>query len=101
MQMLYDSDNFVVVHVELADSQKLDNVIGSFKLLAGHENAPMDHAFEIVDKRSNKEVLLNGEWARAFQKQINDWQANTPTQEEVESCLDGYAALAQLPLVVH
>ena len=56
---------------------------------------------EIVDKRSNKEVYLDGSWAEAFQRQINAWQLNTPTQEEVESTLDGYAELAQNPLVMH
>ena len=59
------------------------------------------HGFEIVDKRSNKEVYLDGSWADAFQKQINAWQVNTPTQEEVEKTLDGYAELAQNPLVIH
>ena len=59
------------------------------------------HGFEIVDKRSNKEVYLDGSWADAFQRQINAWQLNTPTQEEVEETLDGYAELAQNPLVMH
>jgi len=36
-----------------------------------------------------------------FQQQISAWQANTPTQEEVEDTLEGYAALAQQPVVVH
>lgn len=90
MQMLYDSDAFVVVHMQA--------------------NAPDDgepepgivrHGFEIVDKRSNKEVYLDGSWADAFQRQIQAWQANTPTQEEVEETLDGYAELAQNPLVMH
>jgi hypothetical protein len=59
------------------------------------------HGFEIVDKRSNQEVYLHGSWAEAFQRQINAWQLNTPTQEEVEETLDGYAELAQNPLVMH
>jgi hypothetical protein len=54
-----------------------------------------------VDKRTNKEVYLDGTWADAFQRQINAWQLNTPTQEEVEEKLEGYAELAQNPLVLH
>ena len=90
MQMLYDSDAFVVVHMQ--PNEPLDG-----------ESVPRTarHGFEIVDKRSNKEVYLDGSWAEAFQRQINAWQANTPTQEEVESTLDGYAELAQNPLVMH
>lgn len=90
MQMLYDSDTFVVVHLQANE--------------APEGEAPprvIRHGFEIVDKRSNKEVYLDGSWADAFQRQINAWQVNTPTQEEVEKTLDGYAELAQNPLVVH
>jgi hypothetical protein len=90
MQMLYDSDAFVVVHMQANEP-------------AEGEAAPhlARHGFEIVDKRSNKEVYLDGSWAEAFQRQINAWQLNTPTQEEVEETLDGYAELAQNPLVMH
>ena len=90
MQMLYDSDSFVVVHMQANEP-------------AEGEPAPhlARHGFEIVDKRSNKEVYLDGMWADAFQRQINAWQLNTPTQEEVEETLDGYAELAQNPLVMH
>ena len=90
MQMLYDSDSFVVVHLQANEA-------------ADGEPSPqlVRHGFEIVDKRSNKEVYLDGMWADAFQRQINAWQLNTPTQEEVEATLDGYAELAQNPLVIH
>ncbi|GAB4090344.1 DUF3567 domain-containing protein [Hydrogenophaga soli] len=95
MNMLYDSDSFAVVHI--------------------HANAPMAgepsgddaallmprHGFEIVDKRSGKEVYLDGSWAEMFQMQINAWQRDTPSQEEVEDTLEGYATLAQMPVVVH
>ncbi|MDP3619342.1 MAG: DUF3567 domain-containing protein [Ramlibacter sp.] len=90
MQMLYDSESFVVVHMQA--NEPLDG-------------EPMPrlarHGFEIVDKRSNKEVYLDGAWADTFQRQITAWQLNTPTQEEVEETLDGYAELAQNPLVMH
>jgi hypothetical protein len=90
MQMLYDSDSFVVVHM-LANEP------------ADGEVAPPSprHGFEIVDKRTNREVYLDGTWADAFQRQINAWQLNTPTQEEVEEKLEGYCELAQNPLVLH
>jgi hypothetical protein len=84
MQMLYDSDDFVVVYVNAT----------------GDEEAKRD-GFEIVDKRVNKEVYLDGPWATAFQAQINRWQENTPSQEEVEAILHSYCELAQIPLVVH
>lgn len=90
MQMLYDSDAFVVVHLQAnapAEGEQPPRVVR--------------HGFEIVDKRSNKEVYLDGTWAETFQRQIDAWQVKTPTTEEVETTLDGYAGLAQNPLVVH
>lgn len=92
MQMLYDSESFVVVHM-VPDSD--EDVPES----AGPQLAR--HGFEIVDKRSGKEVYLDGSWAEMFQEKILDWQRNTPTQEEVEDTLDRYAGLAQNPVVVH
>jgi hypothetical protein len=59
------------------------------------------HGFEIVDKRSGKEVYLDGSWAELFQQHISAWQLKTPTQEEVEDTLEQYAELAQNPLVMH
>ncbi len=94
MHMLYDSDDFAVVHI-LANA-----------LVEGEKSAQQGpqmprHGFEIVDKRSGKEVYLDGSWAEMFQQQITAWQNNTPSQEEVEDTLDGYASLAQMPVVMH
>ena len=95
MHMLYDSESFVVVHMlPLPDAPE-----------GASEKAPtpqlLRHGFEIVDKRSGKEVYLDGSWAELFQQQIAAWQQNTPSREEVEATLDGYAGLAQNPVVLH
>jgi hypothetical protein len=92
MQMLYDSESFVVVHMQL-DAHDTATDIKKPTLAR--------HGFEIVDKRSGKEVYLDGSWAELFQQQITAWQHNTPTQEEVEDTLDGYAELAHNPVLMH
>jgi hypothetical protein len=92
MQMLYDSDSFVVVHVQPTENEAP---------AAPHLPVLARHGFEIVDKRSGKEVYLDGSWAELFQQQIAAWQLNTPTQEEVEDTLEGYAELAHTPVLVH
>lgn len=101
MQMLYDSESFVVVHV-LPDAE-LQSAAGDEVPAAPAPGMPSltRHGFEIVDKRSGKEVYLDGSWAELFQQQISAWQANTPTQEEVEDMLDRYAELAQNPVILH
>ena len=99
MHMLYDSDSFVVVHMQpdadLSGTEKSAE--------AKKPTVPQlpRHGFEIVDKRSGKEVYLDGSWAEMFQLQILEWQRNTPTQEEVEDTLEGYVGLAQNPVLVH
>lgn len=93
MQMLYDSDSFAVVHIQ---PDAWDDTLP----------APLHpelarHGFEIVDKRSGKEVYLDGSWAELFQQQITAWQTNMPTAEEVEDTLERYTGLAQNPVVMH
>ncbi len=92
VHMLYDSESYAVVHLQpTADDA---SVAPQGPVLARH-------GFEIVDKRAGKEVYLDGSWAELFQQQITAWQLNTPTQEEVEDTLEGYAELAQNPVRAH
>lgn len=115
MQMLYDSEAYVVVHLQ-ADAQEssvaqdavevaMHRRVVSAQTSTGPNGAITPrlarHGFEIVDKRSGKEVYLDGSWAELFQQQINAWQDKTPTQEEVEDTLECYTQLAQNPVVLH
>jgi phosphoenolpyruvate-protein kinase (PTS system EI component) len=123
MNMLYDSESFVVVHIQsdVPPSESTEQALTSDQtvamqhwaeaahaaddaaLAAARANIPMlvRHGFEIVDKRSGKEIFLDGSWAEMFQQQIVAWQERTPTQEEVEDTLERYTALAHTPVVVH
>jgi hypothetical protein len=95
MHMLYDSDTFAVVQIQAdaADAGAAQTVSATPQLAR--------HGFEIVDKRSGKEVYLDGSWAELFQARLNGWQQKTPSQEEVEEMLESYAELAQMPVVMH
>ncbi|MEY4235898.1 MAG: hypothetical protein RLZZ454_1156 [Pseudomonadota bacterium] len=113
MHTLYDSETFTVTHM-LANAQS-QNMSPEAASGPGHtalsdvktdqypQGVPMlaRHGFEIVDKRSGKEVYLDGSWAELFQQHIVAWQVNMPTQEEVEDTLSQYAELAQNPVLVH
>jgi hypothetical protein len=123
MQMLYDSDSFVVVHLQAEPHEQAEQHVttppsvplmqgielGQAEPLADQPGKAADkpqyrlarHGFEIVDKRSGKEVYLDGSWAELFQQQITAWQVKTPTQEEVEETLERYAQLAHNPVVMH
>lgn len=103
MHTLYDSDTYSVTHM-LANGMAAD--VGAAQASTSARQSPPGptlarHGFEIVDKRTNKEVYLDGSWAELFQQHISAWQKNTPTQEEVEDTLEQYAELAQNPILVH
>jgi len=99
MHMLYNSDSFVVVH--MLSEPAPGSAASETPALPADAPQLLRHGFEIVDKRSGKEVYLDGSWAEIFQQQVQAWQRDTPTQEEVERTLDGYAGLAQQPVLVH
>jgi len=99
MHTLYDSDTYSVTHM-LANAVAPDTD-GAAAEPVRRVPRLARHGFEIVDKRANKEVYLDGSWAELFQQHISAWQQNTPTQEEVEDTLEQYAELAQNPVVVH
>ena len=103
MHTLYDSDTYSVTHmlanVAATDAASVADGEGAGQAIPAPTLAR--HGFEIVDKRANKEVYLDGSWAELFQQHISAWQQNTPTQEEVEDTLEQYAELAQNPVVVH
>lgn len=99
MHTLYDSDTYSVTHM-LANAAAPD-ADGAAAASALPAPTLARHGFEIVDKRANKEVYLDGSWAELFQQHISAWQQNTPTQEEVEDTLEQYAELAQNPVLIH
>lgn len=94
MHTLYDSETFCVNHMTAPFEEPPEEFEVERPTL-------IRHGFEIVDKRSGKEVYLDGSWAELFQQHILDWQRQTPTQEEVEDTLEKYAELAQTPVSIH
>ncbi len=93
MQMLYDSDSFVVVQIH-ANAPEASAPAPTVPQLARH-------GFEIVDKRSGKEVYLDGSWAEMFKQHLTQWEQKTPTQQEVEDTLESYSGLAHTPISLH
>ncbi len=91
MHMLYDSDSFAVVQMTAPPADGA----------ASQQPQLLRQGFEIVDKRSGREVYLDGSWAEHFQVRLNLWREKAPTEEEIETTLEGYAALAHTPLLLH
>jgi len=86
IQMLYDSEEFVVAHQN------------AYPLGSGAVQRPV---FEIVNKETCRMLVLVDGSAQMFEKQVALWREKLPDQAEVEALLDGLTQLTQYPLVIH
>jgi hypothetical protein len=87
MQMLYNSDSYVVVQFDVPD--------------ANEGTAPRRGGFEIVDKLARKEIFIEGAVAESFQRGVQELVRQGPNQEVIDDYIAGFTALAQQPVVLH
>ena len=96
MQMLYNSDSFVVVAFEVP--AEASNV-------AAEGPAPSRGGYEIVDKLAGKEIFIQGAVAASFQQGVQALVAQADSQETAVAAVDeyiaGFATLAQQPVRLH
>lgn len=79
MQMLYHSDQFVVVEFDL----------------------PARGGYEIVDRRAQREIYLDGLLAQSFKQGVQALAEGNPTEDDYDEFIGRYTVLAQQPLAVH
>ena len=92
MQMLYNSDNFVIVQIDVpAAGQPGEAGPG-----AAHRGG-----YEIVDKFARKEIFIDGAMAASFREGVNALMQKSPTEEEFDEYIGRFAALMQQPVVLH
>ena len=88
MQMLYNSDQFVVVHFEVPslDAAAPDLTRGGF---------------EIVDKFSRREIFIEGAVAESFRVGVQALAAGNSGPEVYDDFIAGFAVMAQQPVMLH
>ena len=87
MQMLYNSENFVVV---------------AFELPALTSDAPMGRGgYEIVDKFTGKEIYIEGAVAERFQQGVQALVEQGPSEQALDEFIGGYTVMAHQPVVMH
>lgn len=87
MQMLYNSDSYVVVQFDVPDA--VEGV------------APQRGGFEIVDKFARKEIFIEGAVAESFQRGVQALVEQGPDPQAIDDFIAGFTALAQHPVVLH
>jgi hypothetical protein len=93
MQMLYNSDNFAVVHFDLPQTQGEPQADGQGTRAHG--------GYEIVDKSARREIFIEGALAEQFKLGVDALIETGPTEEQLDAYVERFAALAQQPVVLH
>ena len=88
MQLLYNSDSFAVLQIDLdtPDPQPEGGTRGGY---------------EIVDKFARKGIFIEGEVARSFKDGVQALIDSGPTEEALDEYIAGYTTLAQQPMHLH
>ncbi|MFY9477480.1 MAG: DUF3567 domain-containing protein [Pseudomonadota bacterium] len=91
MHMLYNSDNYAVVQIDMAAEQAGLHLAQA--LTRG--------GYEIVDKFARKEIFIEGALAESFKEGVEALIESSPSIEEFDAYLERYAGMAQQPVVMH
>ncbi len=97
MQMLYNSDSFVVVQFDLPAQAPTDGGDGVVTDRLGLGRG----GFEIVDKAARKEIYIEGLLAESFKTGVQAIANSDPSPEAYDAFIGRYTALAQQPLIAH
>lgn len=84
MQMLYNSDSYVVVAIEVPTDDR-----------------PARGGYEIVDKLARKGIFIEGTMAETFQQGVQALVEKSSTREAFDEFISRFGALAQQPVVLH
>jgi len=94
MHMLYNSDNYAVVQIEMTQLQEA--------LPTATETAALTRrGYEIVDKFARKEFFIEGAMAESFKEGVEALIETSPSIEEFDAYLERYAGMALQPVVMH
>jgi hypothetical protein len=91
MQMLYNSDNYVVVQFEVPSGDAA--TAGGDGLTRG--------GYEIVDKFARKEIFIEGAMAESFKEGVQALIESSPSEAEMDDYIARYTSLMQQPVVLH
>jgi hypothetical protein len=87
MQMLYQSDSYVVVRFDPESSTE--------------GVSPGTGGFEIVDRLARREIYLRGAVAERFAHGVQALVQQGPSEERLDEFIAGFAGAAVQPLTLH
>jgi hypothetical protein len=96
MQLLYNSESYVVVQFELPNAQA--NAQANPQANA---QADARSGYEIVDKFARKEIFIEGALAERFKQGVQSLVDNGPTEDQLDEFIGSFTESAQQPVVLH
>lgn len=90
MQMLYNSDSYVVVQFDVPTGGE-----------GGGEAPQTRGGYEIVDKFARREIFLEGALAQSFREGVEALIRRQPSEDEIDEFIARYTELARQPVVLH
>lgn len=90
MHMLYNSDNFAVMQFEVSAPDD-----------DGQVPVLIQGGYEIVDKFNRKEIFIAGALAERFKQDVDALIEQSPTEEDLDDLVSGYAVMAHQPIFMH
>jgi len=98
MQMLYNSDSFVIVEFDVPVREDA----GVASADAGLPRPQLSRGgYEIVDKFARKEIFIDGALAQSFKEAVQAQIQDDPSEEAMDAFIGRYASLMHNPLVYH
>jgi len=99
MHMLYNSDSYAVVQIEMPTPGQPERAA----VAVPQESVPAltRGGYEIVDKFARKEIFIEGALAEQFKEGVEALIESSPSVEEFDAYLERYAGMAQQPVVMH
>lgn len=91
MHMLYNSDSYAVVQIDLPTSDRP----------SPEDRSLTRGGYEIVDKFARKEIFIEGALAESFKQGVEQLIENSPSVEEFDAYLERFAGMANQPVVMH
>ena len=101
MQMLYNSENFAVVKIDVAADAGANTGAQANAVMVVEPAATSRGGYEIVDKFARKEIFLEGEVAMQFKAAVDALVKTGPSEDDLDELIGRYTAMAQQPLVLH
>jgi hypothetical protein len=90
MQLLYNSDSFAVLVIDLPAAESWTET-----------GALPRGGYEIVDKFARKGIFIEGAIAQSFKTGVQALIDAGPSEEALDDFIGGYTTLAQQPVIVH